>query len=140
MTTALDSNVISALLRGEGTETAIRRVLNASRQQGELVICGAVHAELRAGPGITSHLLDRFLAATGIRVDWLLEEAIWRSAGAAFATYAGRRRASGGGTPRRVLADFLIGAHAAARRARLVTLDAAHYEAYFADLKVVVPA
>lgn len=140
MTTALDSNVISALLRGEGTEGAVRRVLNASRQRGELMICGAVHAELLAAPGVTAPLLDRFLAATGIRVDWLLEETIWRAAGAAFATYADRRRASGGGTPRRVLADFLIGAHAVTRGARLVTLDAAHYETYFAGLEVVVPA
>ncbi|BDP41046.1 PIN domain-containing protein [Deinococcus aetherius] len=140
MTTTLDSNVISALLRGEGTEAAIRRVLNASRQQGELLVCGVVHAELLAGPGITASLLDRFLDATGIRVDWLLEEAIWRSAGAAFAPYAGKRRTSGGGTPRRLLADFLIGAHAAVRGARLITLDAAHYKTSFADLEVVIPA
>lgn len=140
MTTALDSNVIGALLRGEETEAAIRRVLNASRQRGELVICGAVHAELLAGPGVTAPLLDRFLSTTSVRVDWLLEEAVWRLAGASFATYADRRRTSGGGTPRRVLADFIIGAHAVARGARLVSLDAAHYGAYFPGLETVVPA
>lgn len=54
--------------------------------------------------------------------------------------YAARRRTSGGGTPRRVLADFVIGTHAASRAAQLVTLDAQHYAACFPDLKVPVPA
>lgn len=140
MTTAIDSNIISALLRGEDTEAAVRRVLNASRRGGELMICGAVHAELLAGPGITAPLLDRFLAMTGVRVDWVMDEAIWRHTGTAFATYADRHRTSGGGTPRRVLADFVIGAHAAGRGARLVSLDASHYQASFPSLEVVVPA
>ena len=139
MITALDSTVISALLRGEPTKSAVRRLLNSSRQEGPLLICGAVHTELQVGPGVTAGLLDRFLSATGIGVDWQMEERIWRSAGEAFALYATRRGASGGGTPRRVLADFIIGAHAAARGARLVTLDAQHYEACFPALRVLAP-
>lgn len=43
MTTALNSNVISALLRGEAAQADIRRLLNSSRQGGPLLICGAVY-------------------------------------------------------------------------------------------------
>ncbi|GMA16734.1 PIN domain-containing protein [Deinococcus metallilatus] len=140
MITAVDSNVLSALLRGEATQTAIRRILNRARREGPLLICGPVYAELQAGPGMTSELLDHFLTATGIEVDWRLDEAVWRSTGTAFATCAARWRASGGGSPRRVLADFVIGAHARSRGAQLVTLDAQHYAACFPELQVVLPA
>ncbi|GBF04094.1 hypothetical protein DAERI_010266 [Deinococcus aerius] len=139
MSTALDSNVISALLRAESPQAEIRRLLNAARRDGPLLICGAVHAELRAGPGVTAELLDRFLSTTGIGIDWTLEEHVWRSAGTAFAGYTARRRVSGGGRPRRVLADFIIGAHAAARGAQLLTLDPHHYTTSFPELRVLTP-
>lgn len=140
MISALDTNVLVAIMYGETSAKTIIATLQSLRLSGELLICGAVYAELLAGPGVSSPRLDHFLSDAGVRVDWAMEEAIWRAAGAAFGEYAARRRTSGGGPPRRVLADFLIGAHAAARGARLVTLDAAHSGTDFADVEVVFPA
>jgi predicted nucleic acid-binding protein len=48
-----------------------------------------------------------------------------------------RRR---GGRRTRVVADFLIGAHAAAQADRLITRDRGFYRSYFARLSVVDPA
>jgi predicted nucleic acid-binding protein len=81
--------------------------------------------------------LDEFLARTGISVDWDLEPAIWRAAGRAFQLYASRRHKRGEGQPRRILADFLIGAHAQERGYRLLTLDDRLYRSAFPRLTVL---
>jgi predicted nucleic acid-binding protein len=65
-----------------------------------------------------------------------LDEAIWRSAGRAFRGYAERRRKHRDPGGRRILADFLIGAHAAAHDYRLLTLDVHLYRAAFPTLKI----
>ena len=105
-------------------------------QQGALVITGAIYAELLALPGRTEAMLDQFLAVTGIRIDWQSSEEIWRVAGRAFQGYASRRSAKKTELPRRILADFLIGAHASVHRCRLLTLDQRLYRAAFPDLEV----
>lgn len=97
------------------------------------MICAPVFSELRAGPGRTDRFLDQFLAATGIGVDWHLTETIWRAAGAAFQAHAAR---SGKQRPRRILADFVIGAHAQERCGRLFTLDTGLYRASFPQLEL----
>jgi predicted nucleic acid-binding protein len=84
----------------------------------------------------TEAMLDEFLAVTGIRVDWQSSEEIWRAAGSAFQGYALRRSAKKTELPRRILADFLIGAHASVCRYRLLTLDQRLYRAAFPDLEV----
>ena len=80
--------------------------------------------------------MDRFFAEAGIQVEWELSEKIWREAGKAFQGYVARRRRQGGVGPRRILADFLIGAHAMVRGYRLLTLDARIYKAAFPRLAV----
>jgi predicted nucleic acid-binding protein len=50
-------------------------------------------------------------------------EQVWRLAGRAFQAYAKRRRKQRDQGARRSLADFVIGAHAAANGCRLLTLD-----------------
>jgi len=50
-----------------------------------------------------------------------------------------RHRASGG-KRERVIADFLIGAHAASQCERLLTRDRGYYKRYFAGLTVVDPS
>ena len=87
-------------------------------------------------PSRTAEQIDGVLAATGIFVDWNLDEAIWRTAGAAFQGYVRRRIASGGGFPRRILTDFLIGARAVVRGCTLLTLDGKHYEASFPGINI----
>jgi predicted nucleic acid-binding protein len=64
-----------------------------------------------------------------------LEESAALAAGTAWATY---RRT--GGTRTRVIADFLIGAHAAAGADRLLTRDRGFYRRYFESLTVLDPS
>jgi hypothetical protein len=45
-------------------------------------------------------------------MSWFLEEAVWQATGQTFQTYAARPRKQRDPGPRRILADFLIGAHA----------------------------
>ncbi len=57
-------------------------------------------------------LNDPFFRETGISIDWALDESVWRTADRAFQGYTARRRKQRDAGPRRILADFLIGAHA----------------------------
>jgi predicted nucleic acid-binding protein len=66
--------------------------------------------------------------------DWNLDEAIWRTAGRAFQLYVARRRKQRGSGQWRLLADFLIGAHAIQNGFRLLTTDHRLYRAAFPRL------
>jgi predicted nucleic acid-binding protein len=98
-----------------------------------------VYAELLAGPGASADHLRPFLASTGIGLDPQLDLSVWEAAGRAYGAYAQRRRDSGGGVPRRLLADFVVGAHADQTCAALVTLDPHHYRLGFPGLAVLTP-
>jgi len=101
------------------------------------VICAAVYVELRGHPQATAEFVDTFLNATGILIDFETQESLWRETARAFAEYAGRRRGTVGTTPKRLLADFLIGAHAWLASDRLMTLDPARYAQDFPKLALV---
>lgn len=141
MTSAVDTNVLIALLAGTEAEAeAAQRALGEAAAGGAVIICGAVYAELMAAPGLSEDELDAFLNETDIDVDWSQEEALWRAAGRAYRGYAERRRKQRGDTgPRRILADFVIGAHAAGSANRLLTLDPQLFRANFGELEVVIP-
>lgn len=138
MTTAIDTNILIALwdLDPRLNESA-QRALDFSHAHGALVIAGPVYAELLALPNRSEKMLDEFVRFTGIRVDWELNESVWRAAGNAFQGYVGRRRNKKSLLPRRILADFLIGAHAQIHRYRLLTLDQRLYRAAFPKLELV---
>jgi predicted nucleic acid-binding protein len=138
MTTAIDTNVLVALWDPDPQlNTAVQKALDAAQERGALVISGAVYAELLALPGRMETMLDEFFGATGIRIDWESREQIWRSAGRAFQGYVGRRSRKKEEMPRRILADFFIGAHASVHRHRLMTLDQRLYRAAFPKLEIV---
>ena len=138
MTTAIDTNILVALWDTDPQlNSAVQKALDSAQARGALVITGAVYAELLALPGRTEKLLDEFFGATGILVEWQLSEHIWRTAGSAFQEYARRRRKNKTEMPRRILADFLIGAHAAVHHYPLLTLDRRLYRAAFSKLKIV---
>jgi predicted nucleic acid-binding protein len=69
-------------------------------------------------------------------VEWELGQRVWRAAGTAFQSYAARRRKQKEAEPRRILADFLIGAHALVSGYKLLTLDARMYQASFPRLAI----
>ena len=138
MRTAIDTNVISALWSGEPASRGIAELLGRAKEQGGLVICAPVYVELLAYPHATKAFLDQFLATTRIVADFLLDEAVWQESGVAYAAYAQRRRQSKDGPSKRLLVDFVVGAHATLKADRLLTLDAARYRIAFPKL-VMMP-
>ncbi|HET8923445.1 MAG TPA: type II toxin-antitoxin system VapC family toxin [Candidatus Acidoferrum sp.] len=135
MTIALDTNVIVALWDASDTlHPVARKALEAASRKGTLAISGVVYAELIGAPGRTEDFVDRFCEETGIVVEWELKEKVWRAAGTAFQGYTQRRRKQKGAEPRRILADFLIGAHALVNGYKLLTLDVGVYKASFPRL------
>lgn len=136
MRTAIDSNVISAIWSGEPSARKLLIELGTSAERGGLVICSAVYAELHAYPGISRADIHAFVEKTRIVIDWAIERDIWEKAAERFAIYATRRRQHSG-DPKRVLADFVIGAHALLRADRLVTLDKRGYQQNFSELALV---
>src|SRR5580704_16554508 len=137
MRTAIDTNIISALWTGEPSANNIAAILARSSDAGILTVAAPAYAELLAYPGATPEFVDGFLESTRAVVDFRLDEAIWREAGLRFAKYASRRRSSRAGAPRRLLADFIIGAHALLSADRLLTLDVQLYARDFPDLKLL---
>jgi len=135
--TAIDSNVFSAIWTGESSVPRLLDQLEEARRDGALLISPFVFAELRAYPGMTNVLVCKFLETTGVVVDLKLEERLWTEAGLRFARYAARCRKSYGAIPRRLLADFLIGAHALVQADRLLTLDARVYHQDFPEIRLL---
>ena len=137
MKIAIDSNVISALWSGEPAASLASSQLNLAGQGNKLIVCAPVYAELLAYPKASEPFLEAFLSETHISVDFEMKEDIWRLAARRFSKYAGRRRRSAGGQPRRILADFVVGAHALLRADRLFTLDRDRYTTDFPELRLV---
>jgi predicted nucleic acid-binding protein len=138
MTTVIDSNVIAALWNpDDALNAAAGTALDAALAKGRLLVPAPVYAELMASVGRTESFLDGFFQETGITVEWHMEERVWRAAGRAFQSYAGRRRRQREPGPRRILADFVIGAYAARYNYPLLTLDEGVYRAAFPELKIL---
>lgn len=137
MRTALDTNVLSALWSSEPLASRVADELAEAYSQGGLVICAPVYAELLAHPSASQSFVDEFLSETGIVIDYSLDEPVWRQAAKSFAAYAHRRRRSAGGSPKPLLVDFIIAAHAFLRADRLMTLDRTRYERDFPRLRIV---
>ena len=92
MISALDTNIVSAIWSKEPGWTQVLEALNRAADQGGLLLCGVVYAELLAHPRTTEGLLTGFVEKTGIRTDFAFGEDIWREAGLRFGAYAERRR------------------------------------------------
>ncbi|HET9743997.1 MAG TPA: type II toxin-antitoxin system VapC family toxin [Terriglobales bacterium] len=135
--TSIDTNVIVALWdRDAALSSAAQRALEHAASEGTLIISAPVFAELIAAPGRTESFVDAFLYDTGMMLDWEINEKIWRLAGRAFQRYAAKQRKQKLSGPRRILADFLIGAHAFQNRHKLLTLDQRLYRGAFPELAV----
>jgi len=137
MTTAVDTNVVIALWdKDANLSLAAQNALDAAFSRGSLVAAAPVFSELIAAPGRSERFVGSFFEETGIGVDWELSEQIWRLAGRAFQAYSVRRRMQGDKGTRRILADFIIGAHAFTNGFRLLTLDERLYRAAFPSLAI----
>lgn len=130
---AVDSSVLLDLLTDDpqfaaASVTAVAQALGV----GELVVCEAVVAEVQAMLDTQETAMDA-LAEFGIRFQATNEQAAVR------AGHMQRRFRDRGGRRERVVADFLIGAHAMMQCDALITRDAGFYRDYFKGLKLIVP-
>jgi predicted nucleic acid-binding protein len=136
---AVDTNVFSGLLSGGADPASEARVaLENAHAAGTLVVSPAVYAEFTARR--SPEYADAFFSEKGVEVDWHLGRDVWRTAGSRYGGYAeARRRQKGDPGPRRILADFLIGAHASHSAGALLTSDTGIYRTYFPELRVISP-
>ncbi len=133
MITAVDSNVLIDVLSADPTfGPRSRSALRRARSDGALVVCDVVWSEvIGAFPdrGATEAALDRLSIA-------------YSEIGRGASTRAGiawRSYRRGGGPRERVIADFLVGAHALAQADRLLTRDRGFQRAAFVGLTIFDP-
>ena len=138
MTISIDANVIAALWNDQDPLNEVAaKVFGDLAGHENFVVSGPVYSEFMAGPLRDETSLDLFFKDTGIEIDWEMGEDIWREAGRAYRGLAQRRKSGGAGPPRRILADFLIGAHALVRGYTLLTIDSGHFAAAFPTLQII---
>jgi hypothetical protein len=106
--------------------------LERCRSQGDVFACEVVWAEV-CGWYASADDGQGALAGLGIRFDAVGADA------AAAAGRAWRRYRESGGPRERLVADFLIGAHARHHADRLLTRDRGFQGRYFPDLELVEP-
>jgi predicted nucleic acid-binding protein len=137
MRTGVDTNVFSIIWLGGEHSAVAGRVLSRCSSEGSLAISPIVYAEMLANPMLGEGQAEVFLEKSGIVIDYTIDPRVWSEAGRRFGAYAKRKRVSGGGEARRLLADFVVGAHALVQAERLLTFDKRRYARDFPELRLV---
>lgn len=131
MITAIDTSILLDLITDDPVHAdSSQEALEKAYGEGALVISDIVYAELVPQFDIRSEL-DDALARLGIQLVVSGADAAYL-AGQKWGEY---RRA--GGARSRLLADFLIGAHATIHAQRLLTRDRGFYRQYFSNLTLL---
>jgi predicted nucleic acid-binding protein len=130
---AVDSSVLLDVLTddprfADASETCLGEAL----AHNDLVVCAAVVAEVQTLLETRDTAMDT-LALLGLRYLPTTEQAAVR------AGHMQRRFRDRGGRRERVVADFLIGAHALLQCSGLITRDDGFFRDYLKGLKVIVP-
>ena len=135
MITAVDTNVLLDIFFPDPIFGPLSREnLRTASAEGALVVSEAVYAEV-AGHFSKRSDLDIFLEETGIRLSPSAPETLfkaghlWRQTG-----LKGSRQSSD--STRRLLAGYLIGAHALLQAERLLTRDKGFYRSAFSGLRL----
>ena len=134
MITAVDTNVMLDLFGadpvfGSRSQRSVRSCLS----EGRLIACEVVWAEVASFFPSTD---DAEVALNRLGVEYspiTLKTAL--AASKVWKLYRSR-----GGKRERVVADFLIGAHAALQAERLLTRDRGFYRTYFSRLRLLDPS
>ncbi len=133
MIAAIDTNILlDILLPDEKFCDASSKAVEEAATSGSLVVCDLVYAELCIHFS-TQRECDGFLESNEIRVEPLSREAHF------LASRAWRTYRKQGGQRSRILADFLIGAHAQTQATRLLSRDRGFYGKLFPALTVIDP-
>lgn len=134
MTTAVDSSVLLDVMTADpqfGQRS--REALRVAYDSGALVACEVVWSEVRAHFS-TEESFRKALAGLGVRFEPTSQEAA-ELAGQQWRQWRRRQR-----SPRsRLIADFLVGAHAQVHSDALLTRDRGFYRDCFSRLKIVDP-
>lgn len=134
MITAVDTSVLidvfGADVRfGQSSAVALRRCLN----EGAVVACAAVWAETRAAFASDEAFVQ---AMNALEIGYSLTT----EQSAVLAGRTCKKYRAAGGKRDRMIADFLIGAHASCQCERLLTRDRGYYQQYFTGLHVLNPS
>ncbi len=134
MITAVDTTVLIDVFEPDPAfGPRSRDALRAAITDGSVIACEMVWAEVVAtfpSASEAEQVLER------LRIDF-------SPIGAGAAVAAGvswRSYRRSGGPPTRLIADFLIGAHAKLQADRLLTRDRGFYRTYFKELRVLDPS
>lgn len=112
-------------------------IIEARDANHRFMVCPVVYTEAFGIPGFKKEIFDLFLTSLGAEIDWFMPIETWENAGLAQIDFLARRRKLGLQDEKRVLPDFLIGAHALARGAALMTFDENRYRTSFPKLKLI---
>lgn len=134
MITAIDTSILLDVFGADNTfGRSSMELLQRAIAEGQLVACEVVWAEVGAffpSPSAADTAMQQ------VRVEF--SPLTLKTALEASQTWRNYRRA--GGPRNRVVADFLIGAHALHQADRLLTRDRGFYRAYFKPLTLLDPA
>lgn len=131
--TLVDSNVLlDVVTDGQSWADWSQAQLERAALRGPLVINSVIYAEISARYA-TVDAVDSALIDLNIDVAMTPRSALFL-AGKAYLRYR-----AAGGMRTGVLADFFVGAHAAAERLPLLTRDARRYRSYFPTVVLITP-
>jgi predicted nucleic acid-binding protein len=136
---AVDTSVILDVLTGDaGFGQSSREALRQAYDDGALVVCDIVWAEVRA------HFPEEAPFAEAMNILGLqfdpLKAGTAAQAGALWRAQRRAAKASGVGREGRVIADFLVGAHASLQAEGLLARDRGYFRSHFKGLRVIDPS
>lgn len=133
MLTAIDSSIILDVITDDPKwADSSQALLRRASQEGSLIICACVLAEIR--PALSEADLLELL------IDWSIQFVPMSKQSSLKAGEYMNQYLRQGGIRKRVVADFLVGAHAHIHADRLATRDRGFFRNYFKDMTVLTVA